>query len=38
MDIASELDLRRSLMVSASAGLTDSAPDLSLAFGWFARF
>jgi len=32
------LDLRRSLMVSASAGLTDSAPDISLAFGWLIRF
>jgi hypothetical protein len=32
------LSLRRSLMVSASAGLTDSAPDVSLSFGWFVRF
>jgi hypothetical protein len=32
------LDLRRSLMISASAGLTDSAPDISLSFGWFIRF
>ncbi len=32
------LDLRRSLMVSASAGLTDSAPDISLSLGWFIRF
>ncbi len=32
------LGLRRSLMVSASAGLTDSAPDISLSFGWFIRF
>jgi len=32
------MDLRRSLMISASAGLTDSAPDISLSFGWFLRF
>ena len=32
------LGLRRSLMISASAGLTDSAPDVSLSFGWFLRF
>lgn len=32
------LSLQRSLMVSASAGLSDSAPDVSLSFGWFFRF
>ncbi len=32
------MDLRRSLMISASAGLTDSAPDISLSLGWFIRF
>ena len=32
------MNLRRSLMISASAGLTDSAPDISLSFGWFVRF
>lgn len=32
------LDLSRSLMVSASTGLTDSAPDISFAVGWLIRF
>ena len=32
------MNLRRSLMISASAGLTDSAPDISVSVGWFIRF
>lgn len=32
------LDMRRSLMGSASLGLTESAPDISVSFGWLFRF
>lgn len=32
------LDVQRSLLISASAGLTDTAPDISFAFGWSIRF